>query len=75
MSKKKKQKKTMYIIYYHYLHEKSILCSLYLVLRILPVTSQSPDPGLSLGNEEWEAFVLSVVLLTQEDNRIKLKYM
>ena len=24
------------------------------------MTSQSPDPGLSLGDEEWEAFVPSV---------------
>ena len=32
---------------------------LYLHLRILPVKSQSPDPGLSVGNEEWEDFVIS----------------
>ena len=34
--------------------------SCYLALRILHVTSQASDQGLSLGNVEWDAFVLSV---------------
>ena len=45
----------MYITFYHYQHEHYILCSLLLDLKILPVTSQPPDPDLSLWKEEWEA--------------------
>ena len=33
----------------------STLCSLFLELRILPVMSQPPNPGLSLGKEQREA--------------------
>ena len=37
------------------------------------MTSQDPDPHISLGKEDWQA-LNSVVFHSQEDKRIKLKH-
>ena len=53
-----------YLLVLRVLHEKSTLCTFYLEVIILAVTSQPTDAGLSLGDEEWEAFFFLIVCFT-----------